>query len=151
MSSRIIYLILIVILAGSGSACKKKISRYPFEMEGLWFSPGSLCGGVVLKIDASGFARMFGYEPFWICGVQDIDLSGKASFSGKSFYIGSNWFEFTKKPKTASGRDSVEVPEDISSSGGQMVTRPVLARMTIKTKGAKNFPATYNFFKYADY
>lgn len=50
-----------------------------------------------------------------------------------------------------SGKDSVEVPEKISSSGGQMVTQPVLALMTIKTKGAENVPATYNFFKYADY
>ncbi|MBL7933385.1 MAG: hypothetical protein JNL60_15875, partial [Bacteroidia bacterium] len=113
------------------SSCKKKINDYPFEMEGVWYSPnGYTCGGPVLTIENNGHGRWMGHSGE--CDTRDPQTSGKVKYRKDILYVGDKSFTILEKPEALSQNDSIVAPfaDDLSSKTLRKYL--VLAKMTIQ-------------------
>lgn len=144
---KIISLLFISSLAFAGSTCRKKIARYPFEMEGVWYA-NTTCCSVLLKIEKNGTGKMFAHKGHW-CSRGETHAQGAVKFRNNILFIGKTKFIVSSKPKITT-IDSIYAPDEIDFNTNNTKKQKVLAEMTIHDK--KEGDCTqYTFFKYIDY
>lgn len=140
-------LIVLMLFAISGSNCKKKISKYPFDMSGVWFSDDEC--EIVLEINNDGSGKVFSLGGFCMGG--DVSEKGKVKYKKDILYVHNKKYEIFNEPKLYAGNDSISAPDQNDLSGGKFKSYRILASMTLQQKGLLSFKETYNFFKYVDY
>lgn len=141
---------ILLLLAIACAGCKKKITKYPFEMAGIWYAPKAFaCGGLLLVIETDGKGRLLGFNNSY-CMVTDVDLEGKMKYKNGVIYIKNKKFEIRDAPVVLPG-DSVDAPLKDDLSGTSTVRQKASAKMTLQEKGIFTVEDPHIFFKYVDY
>lgn len=148
MKKKITTILVVLILATTGSTCKKKISKYPFDLYGVWYSEDFFCG-TVLILQKNGEGKLF-TDNDGFCSIT-TDAKGKVKYKKDVLYIGKKKYTIFDEPKTVSGNDSIEAPDENNFSSSNRKMRKVLATMKLQEKGIFTFQESYTFSKYVNY
>lgn len=153
MRSNYTTLLFTITLLGFGlvsAGCKKKISRYPFAMEGMWYSPDAFsCGGPVLVIGKDGSGRFLGHSGE--CDTRTPDKSGEVKYKKNVLFVGDKSFSIIEKPELVNQADSIIAPYAEDLAGKTLKKYPILAKMTIQERKVLTEEGKYVFYKYLDY
>lgn len=144
MKKKIVGLLILLILAITGSTCRKKISRYPLDMYGMWVSKeGSFCDYMFIEIERNNvgsYGTNSGHK-----GCSSKKWQGRVTFNKNHLYIGYTKLKFIKKPSLSESNDSI-----VSHSPSPNGTFKIIAKMTVQLSRFHDNP-TYTFNKIIDY
>ncbi len=147
MKTKITGLVIVLLLALSGSTCRKKIEKFPFEMSGIWYAPDMFCP-TVLVIEKNSTGKMFTLGSF--CVTSDLHLNGKIKYKKDVLYVDGKKFDIFQEPVLVTEDDSISAPDE-NDLTGNYVTRKILAKMTLNQKGIFKAKDSHKFYKYVNY
>lgn len=152
MKIKAIAIALLAILITTTSNCKKKISKYPFDMTGVWYAENTYLSGTVLVIEKNGQGKIFTYNPggSYFSGFTENE-KGKVKYKKDVLYIDNKKYTIFNEPVNVTGNDSIEAPDENDFNSEDLKKRKVLARMTLQQKGFATLKQSYTFNKYVDY
>lgn len=135
---------LLALLTGSGNSCKKKITKYPFPMEGAWYGVSTGCEFMlVIKSNSTGKLNSLGGH---FCNAQSIG-SGKIRYQHDRLIVDDEKFDITMPPESTAN-DSVFAPEAGSLTLSNRKFRQTDGKMQLSdTENA----TLITFYKYSDY
>jgi hypothetical protein len=151
MKKKILGLFIILLVASSGSTCRKKIKKYPFNLYGMWFcGTGSSCEKF-LEIERNGNGKMFTASSSYC--LNNKDAKGTVKYKKDILYIGSQKFTIFDEPIINETNDSIVVPDEagVSNSTGAAKKYKVIATMKLQPIGLLKFKENYFFSKYIEY
>lgn len=120
-------------------------------MGGLWYAPVSFaCGGFALEIKENNEGRLFGFDNSY-CSSTELNIEGKVKFKGDVLYIKNRKYTIIEEPQLTNNTDSIDAPDENNFSEPYYKKRKILAKMTLKEKGAFAGKTKYTFYKYLNY
>lgn len=123
------------------SGCRKKISKYPVEMEGVWTCNHSECAWIFLDIKKNGKGE---YGPANKCRGALANIKGRVRFTDEALHVGNAKFRFMAKPEYSEPGDSINL------TYAQDKKIHYLAKMKLKESGIRG-GQTYTFYKIKNY
>ena len=150
MKKNILTLFVFSAILLSGVSCRKKISKYPFDIYGIWYSENGSCGAFLdLREGLQG--KFYGDDGENCPAFKEV--KGKVKYKKDILYIDREAFTIFDEPTVAGGNDSIWVPDQ--NTFGTIRTGKkyrVIATMKLQSKKTKfEFEKTYNFSKYLEY
>lgn len=140
-------LIIILFFIGVFSSTCKKVAKYPIHMNGVWYSPKSMCGSTII-IDENGKGEHMSTEDS--DGCSSPAGKGKVKISKNHFYIGTTSFKFVVKPTLYSGNDSLILPGRFQTNNNLTLKGKIIAKMTLQNTFL-NSGTTNEYFKIIEY
>ncbi len=141
---KIITIFALLFLCLLGTTCKRKIEKYPFDMDGIWFGSSTGCD-FILKINKNSTGQLTCLGGHF-CNSEEI-ASGKIKYTKNNFFVHKEKFVISKKPETSQSNDSIYAPEENDLFGLDKKYR-VLAEMKLYSEKAHE---TIIFRKYINY
>ncbi|MCC6371065.1 MAG: hypothetical protein IT236_08685 [Bacteroidia bacterium] len=136
---------LIVAFAFINSDCKKRISKYPVNMYGVWYSP-KYSTEAILEIKKDGSGRLFTINSV----ISSKSSSGRIKFNDKHFYVGYDKFKFIDPPRETEPTDSIAAPEKDNYFSSKTKKQKVYYVMVIDDDFF-SLSEHYQFHKYINY
>lgn len=130
--------------------CRKKISKYPFDLKGYWFSNDLYCD-IVLVVQDNSQAQLITAEGRF-CSSGHVIVQGTMKYVDNYFYINrdKNYkMKVIEKPIEVNGTDSIYAPDENNIGVHNYTRRKILGNMVLEINDGWGRQRQYHFSKFA--